>query len=244
MNTNTVIDRSILKSLVALGALSWSCFEAGAISNHTWAGNGPDARWSRPGNWVNNSPPPANSHVNLFFPASKPKKASVNDVPGLTVHTLEVDDFGMSFSGPGLVDTLKLDGTVRLETASLIFLQSLHLNLTGNTTVELGSALVGLETWSESSITFQSKIMGVGSLTVEGDATVPKDRAGDAHFVARANNTYQGATVFEKGVQVRLVNYAVIAAPAPWYFWQVGDVSVPTDLTIATEADSPPINST
>jgi hypothetical protein len=237
MKTKTAFNRSILTCFVALSALLSGSLEAGAITDHTWTGNGPDGRWSRPGNWENNSPPPANSHVNLYFPAGRPKKASVNDRPGLTVHNLVVNDFGMSFSGPGLLNTLKLDGTVRLETASLTFLSNLEINLVGDTTVELRSDLVGVGTWSESSITFESKILGAGAFTVEGDATAPKDRAGDAFFTAKASNTYLGATVFEKGVQVRLDNYDVIPAPAPWFFWEIGAVSVPTDLTIKTGAD-------
>ena len=205
-----------------------------AATTHTWAGNGPDNLWSRPGNWANASVPPANTSVILIFPPYKPKKSSVNNIAGLTVLGMEIRDYGMQFAGTGAGSPLKLNGIVSIDPGSLEFKGSLGLSLVGATTFSLKPSLgFGVGTnFNVTQVTFGSAISGNASLTVVGDAPYCV-----AAFTAQGNNSYGGVTKFEDNLRVFLNNWGYAPGPTPLSLVIVGKISVPTSLTIKNKAD-------
>lgn len=226
-----------MKTFVLLATATALFSAARAATTHTWTGNGVNGNWSRPENWENFSVPPANSTVNLVFPSSKPWKASVANISGLTISSLTVYDYGMKISGPAGGLTLSFSGTITVHSGSLTFANPLTVRLAAGTSVNLDTSIVGLNTYSDSSIRFETKITGPGSLTIDGDSSYGKENAGMAQFVAYASNDYAGSTTFKDGVQVSLANYALALAPAPLNFLPIGAVSIPGDVTIKTGAD-------
>jgi hypothetical protein len=226
-----------MKAIATLTAMAafWNAVQA--VTTHTWSGNGANSNWSREENWENFSVPPANTTVELVFPANKPRKSSVANITGLTISSLKIYDYGMKISGPPGGMTLKFGGTITLYTGSLTFANPLTLRLSGATTVSLDTTLVGLETYSKSIVRFETKITGPGSLTIDGDGAYGHENGGEALFVAHASNDYAGSTTFKDDVQVSLSNYAYGIAPAPIYIVPIGAVSVPGNVTIKNGAD-------
>ncbi len=83
-----------------------------APATYTWSGNGADAKWSTPANWVGNVAPtgnPANVE-DLVFPAGAARKANQNDLPANRVfNSISFADGGYTLTGNAI--TLGLPGT-------------------------------------------------------------------------------------------------------------------------------------
>lgn len=222
---------------VGLGMTFLHATNAVGATTHTWTGAGSNGYWSRPENWLNNTPPPANGTVNLIFPTGKPRKVSTNDIAGLIVTSLQASDYGMSFHGTGNGTPLRLNGLVDINSGSIQFTGSLTLRLNGSTTVSLGTAVVGLNTYSTSTVEFGGKITGPGGLTISGSSGYGVGNGGLARFTAHGANDYTGSTVFEDDAQMELGNYSYAPVPDSFYLVIVGTTSVPTALTIRYGAD-------
>lgn len=226
-----------LRTWLGLGLVASHGGMAMAATTHTWTGGGSTGYWSRPENWANFSVPPANGTVNLVFPAGKPRKTSTNDIGGLVVTSLQAADYGMVFHGTSPGTTLRLDGIVDINSGSVTFGSSLTLRLNGSTTVSLGTAYVGVGTYSESTIIFDGRITGPGGLTISGTSAYGNGLGGSAQFTAWGANDYTGSTVFENDIHVELGNYTYQALSSPPVLAVVGATSVPTTLTIRDGAD-------
>jgi len=204
------MNPKIVLLCAGLGIASIHATTAFAASTHTWTGAGSNGYWSRPENWLNNTPPPANGTVNLIFPTNKPRKLSTNDIGGLVV---DINSGSIQFSG------------------------SLTLRLNGSTTVSLGTAVVGVNTYSTSTVEFGGTITGPGGLTISGSSGYGVGNGGLARFTAHGANDYTGSTVFEDDAQVELGNYTYVSVPNSFYSMIVGTTSVPTAVTIRYGAD-------
>lgn len=222
---------------LALGLMTGNAGVALAATTHTWTGGGSTSLWSRPENWANFSVPPANGIVNLVFPGGKPWKTSTNDIAGLVVTSLEADDYGMVFHGTGSGTTLRLSGLVDINSGSVTFGSTLTLRLNGTTTFSLGTAYVGVGTYSQSTVVFDGKITGPGGLTISGTSAYGNGLGGNAQFTAWGANDYTGPTILEDDIHVELGNYAYIGSSQPLVLMVVGVTSIPTTLTIRNGAD-------
>src|SRR5450631_4255234 len=117
----------LVRGLLAAGALVVMAMlpsSASALSNYTWrgvtaAGTAGGSHWSSPGNWAG-AAPPAGAMGTAGFPAlttpacaSSPRTAtcysSTNDMAGLSVNTLTLDD-GMPYNITGNLIALGAGG--------------------------------------------------------------------------------------------------------------------------------------
>lgn len=226
-----------MKIYLAIISLMAMAGESMAATTHTWTGGGSTGYWSRPENWASYSVPPANSSVILVFPSGQPRKVSTNDIAGLVVTSLSVADYGMSFHGTGAGAELAFNGSVSLSSASVVFNGSLPLRLSGGTAFDLGTEVVGVGTYSPSSVVFGGTITGSGSLTVSGSGGYGLGNGGLVQFTAHGANTYQGATLFQNSVQVELGNWTYAFGSSPQILVMVGTTSVPSAMTVRNGAD-------
>jgi fibronectin-binding autotransporter adhesin len=226
-----------MKKYLAMMSLVALAGETMAATEHTWTGGGSTGYWSRPENWSGNLVPPANSSVILAFPSGLPRKISTNDIPGLVVTSMTVADYGMSFHGTGAGVELAFNGPVTLGSASVVFNASLPLRLSGGTTFDLGTSVVGVGTYSPSSVVFGGTITGPGSLTVSGSGGYGLGNGGLVQFTARGANTYQGSTTFQNSVQVEMGNWNYAPGNVPQILVQAGTTSVPGAMTVRNGAD-------
>src|SRR6185503_3140225 len=104
---------------------------------HTWTGLNPlNGNWSSPLNWLNSSAPnPAESSVNVVFPAFSQNSAPVQDIVGLVIDQMEVRGGSYTFS--------------RLNSAIYAFRGSNDTVLAGGNVTFAGTALVTLSGFPE-----------------------------------------------------------------------------------------------
>jgi autotransporter-associated beta strand protein len=163
-----------LLRLAPAALLAGSTFFASPLhaGTHTWTG-GTSSLWSNAGNWTGGAPTAVETSVVLTFPPGASNKTNTNDIPGLAVDTLNIDDGGYSISGDAISLKLAL-GTANTFTSGLSDVM-LDIALTQPTVVLLNGAGV-------------IELFGV----VSGGPGAPIGITGPGNLDLRGANTFQG----------------------------------------------------
>lgn len=177
-----ITARPLMKTVTTL--LLLVCSTAASAATHVWTGS-VNGRVSVNGNWIGGSPVGDNA-ADLSFPYGG-RTTCINDVPGLTVRSIDFSGAGYTLGGEGLAfqDGEIVDGTMGPNTIAC------DLAVTANLRV------------SSSNLTLSGAISGPGKLWKSGDGTLV--------LGGSAANSFLGTTTVLSG-ELRLAKLSGVNA--------------------------------
>ena len=151
---------------------------------YVWTGLGGDNNWSTAANWDTNTAP--TDGANLLFPSGASQPSNVNDLSGMSFHSIEIDDKNYSISGNAITLTNGISSTYTS-----------------------GASTFGLDTTLTATETFDVATGGTldmsGVITVSnfgGGFGVTKTGGGTLEYSGSSANQYNGGTVINAGTLV------------------------------------------